>query len=116
MAWTAAVRENGIAEGGSSIFYALKTKEVAMIEYERSDDPLGTTDVMILSVYASTDGVTAQNTPLVEIRVDPAATAPTGAIGVTGVPYFVVTMTATGSTDTIEVDLTVSRDDGLVAP
>ena len=106
------IEETGIAEGGSSASYALVQKETAHVQFER-EAGTGTTDSMILSVYASTDDVTFDNKALNAYQIPPGTPMPIGTIQVAGVRYFKITMTATGSTDTITVTLRVVRDGGL---
>ncbi len=116
MAWEATVTtETGIAEGGSSAWYVLAPKEIMHVQFEREAGS-GTTDDMILTVYASIDsGTTVDNEPLMAFRIGPATPMPIGTFTVTGVRSFRVTMTASGSTDTITVALKFLRDGGLAA-
>ena len=115
MAWEITpTTETGIAEGDSSAWYALGTKEVMQIQFVREAGS-GTADDMILTVYASIDnGVTIDNESLIAFRIGPATPMPIGTISVKDVRYVRVTMTSVGA-DVVTVTLKFLRDGGLVA-
>lgn len=106
--------ELGIAEGASSAWYQLATKEVMQVQFERTSTS-GTADDMILTVYASIDGgTTIDNEPLQRFTIPPGTPMPIGTFFVTRAKFFRVTLTNNVGGDTITVDLQFLRDGGLV--
>lgn len=112
MAWDSVQTETAIGEGGSSAWYALKPKERAYVQVERTDP--GTTDSMIVSVYTSPDnGTNIDNLPAIEFQYAPSGTAPIASFIVSGPPYFRLTLTSIGTTDAVVMTVRITRDGGL---
>lgn len=109
MAWDTVVVTPDLAEGEFTVFFELDPKALAHIQVERKDG--GSIDQMRIFIQSSVDGVLIDDVAITEIQIP--ASLVRGSLFVMGPHFFRAGMTKVGVSDTITVDIHVTRDGGL---
>jgi len=108
MSWRNEILAFELTENDTSDSYRLGAKELAQVQVERTDN--GSTDTMSIGVYASTDEITWDTTPIMEMYFDGQYVK--GSFMIYAVRYFRITMSPVGGADIITCDVKISRDGG----
>jgi hypothetical protein len=108
MSWRNELAAFTLEETDTSESFRLGAKELAHVQVERTDN--GSDDTMAIAIFASTDEVTWDSTPLIELYYDGQYVK--GSFMVYAVRYFRITMNAIGTLNDITCNVKVSRDGG----